>query len=240
MHYGKNGEELRKKENYYNFVSYTVSTIDFKIIHIINEKIKFVIRKERRFLFHTFKGMWFSKPKEFMEYCINIIFSNNKTIIGKLVRFFSKYNYSHASFALNNDFSKVYSYARYYNCVCIPSGFKCENLSNFFENSKGEIFTISISKEEYDKIVLYLNYLKNKKPGYNYLELIMLKFNIGIIDGDKYVCSTFVAKILSLLKCITLSKEIHLYTVKDLYLLISSISKKSQKFYIKKHLLNIE
>lgn len=170
------------------------------------------------------QNVYVKKESDFMQHYMNIIFSRNNTFIGKFVRFFSKFKYSHVSLALDCDFTKIYSFSRYYNWFCIPGGFTCKNIIDCINDTTGEIITIEITENDYKNILSFLHYLEKTKPKYSYLGIILLYCGKGYIDNDKYICCTFISKILSLTQNINLEKNLYLYTVKDLYELLTPLA----------------
>lgn len=156
---------------------------------------------------------------------VNIIFSSGNSFMQNLIKTISNCEYNHMSLALDNDFSKVYSYVGYQDVKanCKKTGFNCRNINDFPKKTICTVITYKISDKDYYKIKDFISRLENKDTQYNYLSMFLIIFNIKTNTiNDKYICCTFVSKILSILDDKILKKDYRLYTIKDLYELLNN------------------
>lgn len=154
---------------------------------------------------------------------LNILFSKTNTIIGGTIRTLLNSRYNHCAIALDNDFSRIYSFARRYKYCWFLGCFVNEPFSRFKDF---EIYSIDITDEDYDKINTFIQDLDNHFCVYNYIGAILLYLGIEYKSDYSYVCSTFTAKILSLVDSIELDRSEYAYKPNDLYkFLLNGVSR---------------
>lgn len=136
------------------------------------------------------------------ERSVYIVLSQTDTIPARLIRFYTKEPYAHASLALDEELKEMYSFARKGLYNPLNSGFVEEHLdSGVFGRCKTAqccIYELKITQEQYNHIKQEIDLFKRNQNlySYNFLGLLGVIFNIPIQTGCTYFCSQFVATIL--------------------------------------------
>lgn len=133
---------------------------------------------------------------------IYLILSHSNTIPSKIVKIFTKYNYSHISIALKKDISTMYSFGRKkYNNPFI-GGFIIEKRDGLFykkfNKTKCVVLEIDISNKQYNKLISILRIYKDNINIYKYdfLGTALNVFKINYKRENYSVCSEFVGNLL--------------------------------------------
>lgn len=155
---------------------------------------------------------------------LHIIFSKTDTFVGSCIRHILGGEYNHCSIALDGDLTRLYSFSRIYRPLWFTGYFCIEDTSHFLDY---DMVTIHITDSEYEKITAFLNTLGHSFAIYNYLAAVALVFGRSVPIATSYTCSTFTARVLTLLDQKVLTKCWSVYTPMDLYRLLS-VSSKSQ------------
>ena len=185
-------------------------------------KVNYTYKEKVKTLSHNVK---INNKETDNSHYINIIFSTSNSFANNIIRVMSNSKYSHISLALDNDFSRVYSYVGYQDVKanCKKTGFNCRDINDFPKETICTVITYKISDKDYYKIKDFISRLENKDTQYNYLSMFLIIFNIKTNTiNDKYICCTFVSKTLSILDDKILKKDYRLYTIKDLYELLNN------------------
>lgn len=150
---------------------------------------------------------------------LNVIVSRTNTLIGKSIRLVLGGEFNHCSIALDNDFNNIFSFSRRYHNLWFTGCFCKEDINSF---DSFIVYTISISDKEYLDIHNFIEELSRSFRIYNYIGAIACIFGKGIAFNYNYICSTFVAKILSMLSSIELDKDVYEYKPMDIVNLLSN------------------
>ncbi|MBQ8218894.1 MAG: hypothetical protein IJZ79_04000 [Bacilli bacterium] len=133
---------------------------------------------------------------------IYIILMHTHTIPSKLIKLFTRYEYSHVGLSLDKSCNTIYSFGRKKFNTILNSGFSIEKKTGEFFNKFNKttccIYEVNITDKQYEKVSKILNDMKahTEKYKYDYLGLIPRFFGIPITKKNRYVCSYFVATIL--------------------------------------------
>ncbi len=133
-----------------------------------------------------------------MDKHIYIVISKTQSYIGKLIRWFTKYEYNHVSISFDKELSQMYSFGRITIVNPLVGGMVKEStytLSLGFSRAVDiKVYSIPVSIEQYNKILYFVNTMYKDTDGYYYN---LLGF-FGIAFGKKwslyktYTCSEFV------------------------------------------------
>ncbi len=131
---------------------------------------------------------------------IYIILSATPTIMGKLIRTLTKEPFNHSSISLSENWSEMYSYARYNVSNPLVGGFIREypQRLSLGKDKKVyiEVYEIQVSKEQYEKIKTFIYNIRDDKEKYIYNSIAA----VGLLFGSKFnaykadICSNFVVK----------------------------------------------
>lgn len=135
---------------------------------------------------------------------IYVVLSQTHTIPARIIKLFTKAPYNHASLSSDGELLEIYSFCRKYKNFVLPAGFVEEkNLGVFdmFSAVPCEVYAFSADDSQYRKYEELLEEFKkhNSLYSYNVIGLIGLAFGLAIHRKNHFLCSQFVAYILT--KC---------------------------------------
>lgn len=150
-----------------------------------------------------------------------VMFTRTSTIVGKVIRIVTKYEFSHVSLGLTDDLNEFYSFARKNVNNAIDAGFMKEKRSYFTlgkaTRTRVKIFKIPVEDEVYDKVKKFVMKTENDKEViYNLFSLITMPILHGIQPYKQYTCISFVSEALAQSGAIKFCKPTYKYTPKEL------------------------
>lgn len=140
---------------------------------------------------------------------IFIVFLSTNTIIGRGIRFFTRNQYSHVAFSLDQDLRKMYSFARYHINSPIRGGFVIEKPIRYLHNDQDvtvKLCRIHVDRKEYDRIHRDLSHFiaNRERLIYNTLNALLSLFGIKLAVKDMYTCLEFVTYLLRYPRILTI------------------------------------
>ena len=151
-----------------------------------------------------------------MKRNIYIMLSQTNTGCSRILQFFTRAPYNHASIALDENLNFLYSFARQNLYIPLIAGFVKEDINSgiykIHNNTLCEIYRLSITQEQYDILEESIQkFEKNEdKYRYNFAGLLAMLFNIPFTRQYHYVCSQFVAHVLQEANAVELKKHVSL------------------------------
>lgn len=153
---------------------------------------------------------------------IYILLTDTGTWFSRLVKFYTKAPYNHASISLDDNLEELYSFGRkdYFNPL--SAGFVKEALNQgvyfYKENTKCILYKIAISQNQYEKILQIIDEFKGFPQHYRYnlLGVMGIAFGKRIIRENAFTCSQFVASILTASGIYDFEKYTELITPEDI------------------------
>lgn len=132
---------------------------------------------------------------------IYLVLSYTGTLLSRAINRMTYDDYAHVSLCLEGTFNKMYSFGRKYPSNPIFAGLVTEDLfKGVFtnKNSKCLIYKLTITEEQYNKLISELSRFMDEqsKYKYNFLGLITLKLNKAYKRRYHYFCSQFVCELL--------------------------------------------
>lgn len=133
---------------------------------------------------------------------IYIVLSQTGTVPAKLIKFYTRNPYAHASIAFDSDLSEMYSFARRGIWNPFNSGFIKEDFNSGifgrYESTRCSIYKIEVTSEQYERIRSIIGVFKNDSLSYsyNYLGILGVVLHHPIARRKRYFCSQFVAYVL--------------------------------------------
>lgn len=140
----------------------------------------------------------------------------------KVISFFTRTDYTHASIGFDAQCNSLYSFARIYTRLPVPAGFVREStktgLLSLSPNAPCAVYRVNVTEQAYEDISnrLHSMYLNKERYKYNYLGPIFCFFGLPIRVKNKYFCSQFVAELLARHRIVRLKKPASLYHPRDL------------------------
>ena len=133
---------------------------------------------------------------------IYIVLTYTGTILSKLVKMYTKREFSHVSIALDEDLKEMYSFGRINPYNPFKAGFVHEGINRGtfkrFKKTKTRIYSLQVKDEQFDNVVKVINDMKNNKYEYrfNILGLIGVVVHFRIKIEKHFYCAEFVKYVL--------------------------------------------
>ena len=133
---------------------------------------------------------------------IYILLSRTGTVPSKMIYFFTRKHFTHASISLAPQTDCFYSYARRRLHNCLIAGLVRENVHTevfkMFENGECALYSLEVSDESYDKIAELINHYWSEydKCTYKFSAIIPMWLGIKQRLNYKMTCSQFVASLI--------------------------------------------
>lgn len=133
---------------------------------------------------------------------IYIILTYSGTMLSRIIKIYTRAEFSHVSIALDENLNQMYSFGRLNPYNPFIGGFVHEgiNIGTFkrFKRTQTAIYSITISDEQYKKVKARIEYIKSRKVLYrfNTMGLFGAGFNIKIHSSNSFYCAEFVKYLL--------------------------------------------
>jgi hypothetical protein len=132
---------------------------------------------------------------------IYVVFVVTNTNMGKLIRFFTRNQYSHVTVAFDKDLRNMYSFARYHINSPISGGFVIEQPERYLNGNNDvtvKVCELPVTAEEYERINAEVTFFKQNKEEmiYNTLNAVLSLLSRRIIVKNTYTCLEFVTYLL--------------------------------------------
>ena len=149
---------------------------------------------------------------------VYILLSRTNTVMARFLHSMTGDEFTHASLALDPHLGRRYSFARRNFYMPLIAGFIAENIhTGVFGRQLGAtcaLYELEVSVDSYQRICasFFDEYALYR---YNFLGLALIKFGIAHHRPYRFVCSQFVAHVLSEAGALTFSKDNSLVTPND-------------------------
>lgn len=133
---------------------------------------------------------------------IYIVLTYTGTILSKLVKMYTRKEFSHVSIALDEELNEMYSFGRLNAYIPLPAGFVHESKDRGtfkrFKKTRTKIYSLQVKDEQYDKVVEVINDIKEHKNSYsfNLLGLMFVAFHLKLRREKSLYCAEFVKYVL--------------------------------------------
>ncbi len=132
---------------------------------------------------------------------IYIAFIVTNTNMGKLIRLFTRNQYSHVTLAFDRDLRKMYSFARYHINSPISGGFVIEQPERYLNGNNDvtvKICELAVTEAEYQRIHTEITYFDQNKEEmiYNTLNALLSLLKRRVTVKNTYTCLEFVTHLL--------------------------------------------
>ena len=141
---------------------------------------------------------------------IYIILTYTGTILSRIVRVYTKKEYSHVSISLDQDLTQMYSFGRLNPYNPFIGGFVQEGIDKGtfkrFKKTKTKIYSLEISEEKYDQLETIIEDIQKQKKAYkfNFIGLLGVVLNVKIKREKCFYCAEFVKYVLEKSKVLEL------------------------------------
>lgn len=131
-----------------------------------------------------------------------IILAHTGTVLSRIIKIWTKDQFSHVSIALDADLEEMYSFGRLNPYNPFWGGFVHEHINKGtfkrFKNTRTEVYSIFVTDEQYEKARKTIEYLKRNKEKYkfNFMGLASVSIKKKIVRKNTFYCAEFVKHVL--------------------------------------------
>lgn len=133
---------------------------------------------------------------------IYIILTHTGTFLSKVIKIYTRNEFSHVSISLDQNLTRMYSFGRLNPYNPFIGGFVHEYIDKGtfkrFKNTTAKVISFTVSDEQYVKIqdIIYDINKEADKYSFNIIGLIAVAFNIKIKRENTFYCAEFVKYVL--------------------------------------------
>lgn len=128
---------------------------------------------------------------------IYIVLSYSGTFLGRIIKVYTRGEFSHVSISLDDNLSEMYSFGRLKPYNPFIGGFVKESADygtfKRFKNTFVEIYSLELTEIQYETIKKCIEEIKNSKVTYkfNIIGLLATAFNIKYREEKSFYCAEF-------------------------------------------------
>ena len=133
---------------------------------------------------------------------IYIILTYTGTVLSKIIKVYTRDEFSHASIALDEELKQMYSFGRLNPYNPFFGGFVHEHINNGtfkrFKKTRASIYSMDVNDEEYERMQNIINNIQDAKKPYkfNVIGLFAVGLNLKIQKKNAFYCAEFVKYVL--------------------------------------------
>lgn len=133
---------------------------------------------------------------------IYIILTHTGTVLSRIIKYYTKDEFSHVSIALDPDLKEMYSFGRLNPYNPFWGSFVHEEINKGtfkrFKRTKTEVYSLFVTDEQYEKAKKIITYFNDNKEKYkfNILGLICVSIHKKIKRKNSFYCAEFVKHVL--------------------------------------------
>lgn len=133
---------------------------------------------------------------------IYIILTHTGTALSRIIKYYTKDEFSHVSIALDSELKEMYSFGRLHPYNAFLGSFVHEEIDKGtfkrFKKTKAEIYSLLVTDEQYEKIKKTVKYFNGNKQKYrfNVIGLACVSINKKVKRKNTFYCAEFVKHIL--------------------------------------------
>lgn len=129
---------------------------------------------------------------------IYIVLTYTGTILSKIIKIYTKDEFSHVSIALDDELKQMYSFGRLNPYNPFIGGFVHEDINagtfKRFKKTRTAIYSLEVNEEEYEKIQKTIKKIQEAKKPYrfNVIGLFAIGLKLRIRKKHSFYCAEFV------------------------------------------------
>ena len=133
---------------------------------------------------------------------IYIILTSTPTYLARMIRSYTKAEYSHSSIALDQELNQMYSFGRLNAYIPFWGGFTQESIDfgsfKRFKNSGVEVYSLTVTNSKYRRIKKTIEQFQENKKDYNFNipGMFAVAFHKRLKFDDAFYCAEFVKYVL--------------------------------------------
>lgn len=129
---------------------------------------------------------------------IYVVLTYTGTLLSKVIKEFTKDEFSHVSISLDIELEHMYSFGRLHPYNMFMAGFVQERIHEGtfkrFYNTRTKVYELAITEEQYEKLAKNIELIKREKGKYkfNILGLFAVGFHKKLRGKNSFYCAEFV------------------------------------------------
>lgn len=129
---------------------------------------------------------------------IYIVLTYSGTLLSKVIKEFTKDEFSHVSISLDIELEQMYSFGRLHPYNMFMAGFVQEKIHEGtfkrFYNTRTKVYELAVTDEQYNKVVETIENIKKEREKYkfNILGLFAVGFHKKLRNKNSFYCAEFV------------------------------------------------
>ncbi len=133
---------------------------------------------------------------------IYIVLTHTGTILSKIIKYWTKDEFSHVSIALDEDLKEMYSFGRLHPYNPIIGGFVHEKINKGtfkrFYKTKASIYSVEVEDNQFNNLKNIIYRIRDNKKQYkfNIIGLLAIGFKKEIKKQNYFYCAEFVKYVL--------------------------------------------
>lgn len=133
---------------------------------------------------------------------IYIVLTYTGTILSKIVKVYTRREFSHVSIALDEDLKEMYSFGRINAYNPFWAGFVHEDVNKGtfkrFKKTKARVYSLTVKDEQYEKVKEVIRDIQKNRLDYNFniLGLLGVVINYKVKRERYFYCAEFVKYVL--------------------------------------------
>lgn len=152
---------------------------------------------------------------------IYVVLTQTGTMVSKTIKAFTRTPFNHVSITTDKELSEMFSFSRFNKYRPLPAGFKNESVHTgvygLFSSIPCEIYSFEVTDSQLKRYNDLITHFKTKTQlySYNLLGLLTVPLGIPLKRRTRFVCSQFVAYMLTYSGIAKFNKDISLITPDD-------------------------
>ena len=132
-----------------------------------------------------------------------IVLTHTGTILSKIIKIYTKDEFSHVSISLDRELNEMYSFGRLNPYNPFLGGFVHEGIKTGtfkrFNNTKAKIYSLEVSDKQYEIIKNEIKFIELEKNKYkfNIAGLFAVGFNKRLQTNNSFYCAEFVQYVIN-------------------------------------------
>lgn len=154
-----------------------------------------------------------------VEKKVFLLLTDTGTMLTKLIKFYTRKPYNHASISFNSELTEVYSFGRKTPRNPFIGGFVKEDIKSIiFQKASCAIYSLTLAEEDVERMKRYIKEIEEQKEQYryNFLGLFGVALQRPVKRKKAFFCSQFVASVLYEANTFDYNKELALIEPSEL------------------------
>lgn len=131
---------------------------------------------------------------------IYIVLTHTGTTLSKIIKNYTKDEFSHVSIALDKQLKEMYSFGRMHPYNPFWGGFVHEDIDRGtfkrFHQTKAKVYSLEITEEQYKKVEENIRKIQEENYGFNIIGLFAVGFHKKIKINHTFYCAEFVKEVM--------------------------------------------